>query len=189
MRHTRSELRKHLRVSRTDHRADIGPFALHEGLTPGRGEIRDPRIERLAVNQPILQLAARGIRGLDEHKNTLIAASADLKEGLYAVAAEVGVHGCHIRVKGEELLLAYGNAAEVSLRIGRRSRTDVAALHIRNDNEPELLCKPHGLLVGNETRNAELLVHGNLGLHRRNQIRRLPKYRLVKAEAGLCRPL
>ena len=77
----------------------------------------------------------------------------------------------------------------MSLRIGRRSRTDVAALHIRNDNEPELLCKPHGLLVGNETRNPELLVHGNLGLHRRNQIRRLPKYRLVKAEAGLCRPL
>ena len=189
MRHARSELRKHLRVGRADHRTDIGPRALHEGLAPGGGEIRDPRIERLAVNQLILQLAARRIRSLDEHKNTLVTASADLKERLYAVAAEVGVHGRHIRVKGEELLLADGDAAEVSLRIRRRGRTDVAALHIGNHDEPELLRKANGLFIGDEAGNSELLVHRNLRLHGRNQICRRLEDGLVKAPAGLGRSL
>ena len=67
-----------------------------------------------------------------------------------------------------------------------RSRTDIASFDIANDNETLFLAVGNGLLICCHSRNAELLIHGNLRFYSRNQIVCCVDNRFIELPNGLC---
>ena len=78
------------------------------------------------------------------------------------------------------------HVAEVADCIRLRSRTDIASFDIANDNETLFLAVGNGLLIRCHSRNAELLIHGNLRFYSRNQIVCCVDNRFIELPNGLC---
>ena len=78
------------------------------------------------------------------------------------------------------------HVAEVADCIRLRSRTDIASFDIADDNETLFLAVGNGLLIRCHSRNAELLIHGNLRFYSRNQIVCCVDNRFIELPNGLC---
>ena len=78
------------------------------------------------------------------------------------------------------------HVAEVADCIRLRSRTDIASFDIADDNETLFLAVGNGLLICCHSRNAELLIHGNLRFYSRNQIVCCVDNRFIELPNGLC---
>ena len=76
--------------------------------------------------------------------------------------------------------------AAVADCIRLRSRTDIASFDIADDNETLFLAVGNGLLIRCHSRNAELLIHGNLRFYSRNQIVCCVDNRFIELPNGLC---
>ena len=68
----------HFRIGCADNRADIAIFAAHALAAPFGNLFTDDFIQRSAIHQTILELAAAGVGSFYQHKNTLIFFFADL---------------------------------------------------------------------------------------------------------------
>ena len=98
-------------------------------LAPLRDQACHVLPEQAPVAQPhVLDVSAALVRGLDEAEDTAAVAPAGAEERLQRVAAEIWVHGQ--RVRHRRLAL------EVRGRIGTGRRADIAALRVRDHQQP-----------------------------------------------------
>ena len=67
-------------------------------------------------------------------------------------------------------MLSHLYLSQMSNRIGLGSGADIPALHISDHHKALFLTVINGLLIGDQAFDAELFIHGDLRLHRRNQI-------------------
>ena len=104
-------------------------------------------IERTAIYQLILELAAGRIGGFYQDKQTLIFLFAYLDERLYAVTAQVRVYSGEILVEGNVTFAAHLYLAQMTYRIGCGGGADVAALNVADDYQIPGLTIIDGLLV------------------------------------------
>ena len=70
-----------------------------------------------------------------------------------------------------------------------RGRADVAALCIADHYKSLLLAVFHSLVIRLQSLDTELLIHGDLRLHGRNQIPGVIHDLLVEIPDGICRAL
>ena len=76
----------------------------------------------------------------------------------------------------------------MSDRIGFGSGTDIAALYIADDNQSFFPAVIYRTLIYEEPFNAELFIHRNLRLHRRNQIADMVYNLFVESPDSFRRP-
>ena len=189
MRHETAQNPAHLRIGSAHHGAYVAVVSVHGAASPLHNLFRNPLIQGPPVNQPVLELAAGGIGSFHKDKNALIVGIAGLHKGLYPVRAEIGIHREKIRPEALEHIFPHLHLADVGRRIRRRGGADVPALGIADYHKAFLLAVIHGFLIYSQARKAELLVHGNLGFHRGNQIPGVVHNFLIKLPDGLRRAL
>ena len=165
--------------------ADVGPLSVHAHGSPLHHLVRHMFIERLSVDQTVLEFPAGRIGSLDQDKNALVILIARVNKGLYAVRAQIGIHRHHIRSECGELFIADPDCSKMTCRIGCGSRTDISALRVADHDQALFLAVPYCLLIDHEARNAELFIHRDLGLHRGDQIPGGVDDRLVELPHGL----
>jgi hypothetical protein len=73
--------------------------------------------------------------------------------------------------------------------ISCRCGADVSSLHVADDHQALLPAVVHGPLIYDQSLDPKLLVHGNLGLHRRDQIIGMVHDLFVKLPHCLSRTL
>ena len=171
LRHHLAQRLAHFRIGCANNRTNIAIFAAHALAAPFGNLFTDDFIQRSAVHQTILELTTAGVGSFYQHKNALIFFFADLYERIDAVGTQIRIHRCKILVKGCIALFSHYYFSEMGNRISLRSGTDIAAFYIADDNQTFLFAVCDGLLECDQTCYAELLIHGDLRLYCRNQIR------------------
>ncbi len=186
--HQAAQRLSHLRIRRPDNGPDITVRVAHAAFGPFGNLFPDPLIERPAVRNPILKLAARRVRRLHQHKNPLLFLSAHVQKRLYAVRPQIRVHRRKILVKRRVFLLPHLHLSQMPRGISGGSRADIAALYIADHNQILFVAVIHRPPEHRKPRQPKLLVHGNLRLHRRNQIIHGVHNRLIKLPDRLGSP-
>ena len=183
-----------LRISGAHHGSYITVGIAHAGCAPGCHLLSHDLIKRPVRTlhtsyQPVLKLPAAGIGRLHQNKKTFLLFLTHLDKRLHPIGTKIGVHRHKIFVKSSAHGTAHLHLSQMAHRIGFRCRTDITALDITDDHQPFLLTIFHGLLEGDKPFHAELLIHGDLRLHRRDQIVDGIHDRLVIQPDRLCRSL
>ncbi len=143
-------------------------------------------VERLAIYQAILKLAGRRVRGLNQYEDTLTILLAYINERLYTISSQIGVNGSKIFCKGFEFLRADLDLTKMSNCIGFGCGSDITTLNIADDKKALRMCIVNRLLESHQSGDTELFVHGNLGLHSRNQISYSIHNGTVETENCIC---
>ena len=155
-----------LGIGGAGHRAYITvAMGAHAVLAPGGHLLSDQLIEGLPVDQTILELPAGRIGGFHEDKDAFFLFLADFYKRTDAIGTQVGIDRDKILIKPVERMAADLYPAEMSHGIGFGSGTDVSALDIADDNEALLFTIFHRPVKRLQPGDAELLVHGDLGLY------------------------
>ena len=172
LRHQLSQNLPLLGIGRADHSAHIAVITgfRHAFRSPCRHLLADILIERSSVDQSVLKFTAAGVGGLYQNENALLLLRADLGKRLNAIRTEIGIHRHKVLVKACIALAADLDSSQMSDRICLRGGTNVPALDVADYDQPLLLTVVNGLLKGDHAWYAKLFIHGNLRLHRRNQI-------------------
>ena len=137
----------------------------HTVSSPGCYLFSYQLIQRSAVHQLILELAAAGIGSLHQYENTFFLFLTDLHKRIYTVGSQIRVHGYKIFIKTVIALAAYLYFAQMSYRVCFGSGSDIAALDIADDDQAFFLTIIHSLLKCHHAGNTELLIHCHLRLH------------------------
>ena len=166
MRHLAPQDRRLRRMRRPDDGAHGGiAVAADAVFAPLFHQRAHVLVHRFAVFQPqVLQLAAGGIGGLDQHEDALAATVHLLQKGLDAVRAQIAVDGEKIGIEGAVFFAANLRLTEVRLGVARGSGADVVALGIRHDDEALGRRIAAGLIEGVHPLDAVHLVIGDLHL-------------------------
>ena len=160
----------HLRVGCPYYSAHVAVGTAHALLSPAVHHLSHDLVERSAVHQPILELPAGGIGRLDQNEQPLMLLFAHIHKGLDAVGSQIGIYRGEILVEWRIGAASHRDPAQMGGGVGRGSGTDVPSLHIADHDQILLVTIVHRLLESDHPRDAELLVHGDLGLDRGNQI-------------------
>lgn len=99
------------------------------------------------IDQAVLELAAGGVGGFDQHEEALVLAVAHVHKGLHAVRAQVGVHGKEICVETAVGLAAHLHLAQMAGGVGRGGGADVAPLGVADYQKALLLAVIYGFLI------------------------------------------
>ena len=185
-RHYLTQHLAHLRVRSADNSSHIAVIIAHVLLAPRGNLLADPLIQRTSVDDAVLELAAGRGRGFYQNKDTFFLLFADLDERFYAVRSKIRIDSCKILMESGVGFASHLHVAEVADCIRLRSRTDIASFDIADDNETLFLAVGNGLLIRCHSRNAELLIHGNLRFYSRNQIVCCVDNRFIELPNGLC---
>ena len=110
-------------------------------------------------------------------------------QGLYAIGSQIGIYRQEFCIKGRAHAVSNLYLAQVSCCIGCRGRTDIASLCITDNKKSLILAIANGFLIYLQSFNTELLIHGNLRLYRRNQIKSVIHNLLIEIPDRICRSL
>ena len=124
----------------------------------------------LRQHETILKLAAARVGSLYENKETLLLLLAYLDKRLHAVRTEVRIDRGKILFKTAAHGLSDLHLPQVPHRVSLGGRADIAALDVPDHDKPLLLTVGNRLLKSVHALHAELLIHGDLRLYRRNEI-------------------
>ena len=75
-------------------------------------------IERLSVDQTVLEFPAGRIGSLDQDKNALVVLITGVNEGLYAVSTQLGIYRHHIRSECGKLFFSDPDGTQMACGIG-----------------------------------------------------------------------
>ena len=159
-----------LRIGSADNSSYIAVFVAHAFLAPGSDMLAHDLIEGTAVDETVLKLSAGGIGGLHQYENTFFLLFADVDEGFDAVGSEIGVHGSEILIKTGKFLASHLYFPQMAYCVSCGGGADIASLDVADDYQIFFLTIIDGLLESDETFDTELLVHGDLRFHRRDQV-------------------
>ena len=73
--------------------------------------------------------------------------------------------------------------------IGSGCGADIASLGVANNNQSLFMAVVHSPLIYGQSFDAELLIHGNLRLYSRNQVKCMVNDFLIKLPDGISSPL
>ena len=170
LRHDFTQYLSHLRISRTYDRADVAVLISHALSSPLGNLLTYELVERTAIDQLILELAAGWIGCLYENEESLLFSLAHLEKRLDAIRAEVWIHGRKVLAERSCHHCADLHLTKMCCCISCGGRADIPTLHITDHNESFFVAVVHRSLKSCKTRNSELLIHRNLRLHCRDQI-------------------
>ena len=170
MRHQLPRYLPLLRIGSSHYGSHIAVGSVHGVLSPLTHLVGHMLVQRSAVHQPVLKLPAGGIGGLHQHEYPSVTSVAHIHEGLHSVAPKIGIHCGEILVEGLQLLLSDLYLTQMSYGVGLRGGAYIASLHVTDHDQSLFMTVVHRLLVCRKSRDAELLVHRYLRLHRRDQI-------------------
>ena len=183
MRQLFPEFRQLFRIGRTYHSTHCG-IAIGTDLpaAPVFAHFAHDLIDRLAVDQSVLQFSAGRIRGLCQHENTLVIFFANVQQRLNAVCSQIAVDCQCICSKGFQFHAVHIYFSQMCGGICSHGRTNVIAFAVCHDEHALALCIANGFRQCADTCPAVHFIVCSLRLDRRNHIVQGIDQRLVELE-------